>query len=137
MGQPARTANANSASATCAVGRAAYRGIRHHGRPKRPGPDGRGRAVVVRRRRRPGGRWWLLCGWGCQRRATSPWRFIVQGSPWVSAGPREVVEDLAASAVVDGKAGARKARAVKVAKVAKLPKARAAGAGRKARLGEA
>ncbi len=29
---------------------------------------------------------------GLTRGATSPWRFIVAGSPWVSAGPREAGE---------------------------------------------
>jgi DNA-3-methyladenine glycosylase len=78
---------------------------------------------------------------GLTRGASSPWRFIVKGSPWVSAGPREIVEEpaaslaasLAANAVVDGKAGAREARAVKVAKApAKGAKAPAKGKGAKA-----
>ena len=67
---------------------------------------------------------------GLTRGASSPWRFIVQGEPVGFGEAKEVVEEPATSTVVDGNAGARKARpAVKVAKVAKLPKARAAGAG--------
>jgi DNA-3-methyladenine glycosylase len=41
---------------------------------------------------------------GLTRGASSPWRFIVKGSPWVSAGPREVVEEPAPGTVEDGKA---------------------------------
>jgi DNA-3-methyladenine glycosylase len=73
---------------------------------------------------------------GLTRGVSSPWRFIVKGSPWVSAGPRAVVADPTPGAVVDGKSNRTgKAGAVKVAKVVKASKAGGGGAGAKAGAG--